>query len=389
MLYKNEFELARLISRKRLGILTPAEEKQLEEWLGTTEANRALYEQISEGNSFQSRLELEAGIDMDKARQQLDRKIKVSTARRWMWKATSAAAVILCGLMITFFWMNREGSEPRPVTVAADNIELIFSNGKKLALDKNSLAENKLPEGFEFVHEAESDGKLVYTKSETTAELQSRFITLKVPRKENYKIELPDGTVVLMNSCSSLRFPEQFKTDSREVYLSGEAAFAVKKDKNTPFLVHTDKRNIVVTGTQFNVSAYDDDLCWQTTLIEGAIEVTGGKETIVLKPYQQYSLNKGNGIGQLRDVPANEAVFAPWLSGILTFEAVPFEEIMQKLQRWYDITLAYEDDSAKKKRFTATVNKEEPLDVFLTLIEQTTDIKFIVKGTHITVAIKN
>lgn len=388
MQYKNEFELARLISRKRLGILTPAEEKQLEEWLRRTEANRALYEQIAEGSSFQNRKELEARIDLDKVCQQVEKKIKVSITRRWMWKTASVAAILLCGVLIPFFWMNREKSEPRPITVAADNLELIFSNGERVALDKMSFAGNQLPEGFEFVHEAESDGKLVYTKNETVTEPQSRFITLKVPRKEDYKIELPDGTVVYMNSCSSLRFPERFKADSREVYLSGEAAFDVKKDRNAPFRVHTDNRTIVVTGTKFNVSAYGDDPFWQTTLIEGAVEIHGGKEVTSMAPHQQYSLNKADGSSQLCNVSGDGLRFAPWMSGTLNFEAAPFEDIMRVLQRWYDISLTYQDETARQKRFTATVNKNEPIEVFLTLIEQTTDIKFGIEGTHIIVGTK-
>ena len=384
----NEFDIARLISRQRLDIQTPAEEKQLQEWLAASEENRKLFEQISTGNSFTKRKVLEEQTDINKEYKIMVQKMKRSRIRRWILGTASAAAILACGVMAAIFWIPDKSSQPQTVAMSSDNIELIFPNGKRFLLGDKQSAHDSLPEGFKLIQDESDKNKLAYTHHDTASKAPASFITLNVPKKEDYKIEIPDGTVVFLNACTSLRFPERFQADCREVYLSGEAAFSVKKDKTAPFHVHTDQGTITVTGTEFHVSAYTDDPFWQATLIEGAIEVTQGEKAVPLKPHQQYFWSKEEGTGHVRDIPDEEAILIPWGSGMLVFDAATFEEITRKLQRWYDITWNYENEAIKNKRFTATINKKESLEVFLRLIERTTDIRFILDGKQITITEK-
>ena len=385
MEYKKEFEIARLISRQRLGILTVAEQEYLDKWLAAAEENRMLYDRLAEGISFRERKELEDQTDTELVFRQVTSKARRSLVRRRMWRWGAAAAILVCGVMTAALWRTNELSEVASLAPLSEHVELILPDGKRVALNGETLATEQLPEGFEVVQETGEESKLAYLPAESDAEVAVSFITLNVPKKEEYKIELPDGTIVYLNSCSSLRFPERFKPSSREVYLSGEAAFSVKKDATSPFSVHAGERTIVVTGTRFHVSAYDDDPLWQTTLVDGAIAVTGDGDTVVLRPHQQYMFNQKNETGCLREVSAEKVVFVPWMSGTQTFEAAEFEEIVRRLQRWYDITVDYRDDCIRKKRFTATIDKKESLDMFLTRIEQTTNIEFILDGNHLTV----
>ena len=127
----NEFDIARLISRQRLDIQTPAEEKQLQEWLAASEENRKLFEQISTGNSFTKRKVLEEQTDINKEYKIMVQKMKRSRIRRWILGTASAAAILACGVMAAIFWIPDKSSQPQTVAMSSDNIELIFPNGKR------------------------------------------------------------------------------------------------------------------------------------------------------------------------------------------------------------------------------------------------------------------
>src|ERR1019366_6846207 len=109
----------------------------------------------------------------------------------------------------------------------------------------------------------------------------------KSPSRVKSKIVLSDGSVVTLNSETTLRYPAEFNGQTREVYLDGEAFFDVAKDHKHPFIVHAGKMNVRVLGTAFNIKSYANDATSETTLIRGAIEVTMSdrpSDRIILKP---------------------------------------------------------------------------------------------------------
>ncbi len=110
-----------------------------------------------------------------------------------------------------------------------------------------------------------------------------------------FTLKLSDGSVVNINSESTLHFPVEFSSENREVYLEGEAFFDVVRDDKSPFMVHTGDKTITVLGTKFNVSAYRDDQEWMATLVQGKISVTARDFQQVLLPSQQLCINKETG----------------------------------------------------------------------------------------------
>lgn len=93
---------------------------------------------------------------------------------------------------------------------------------------------------------------------------------------------LADGTKVWLNSRSSLKFPTNFQGKSRNVILDGEGFFTVAKNKEVPFIVKTKKYDVKVLGTEFNILAYSTDSIWETSLLEGSVEIqTNGKGNYV------------------------------------------------------------------------------------------------------------
>ena len=156
-------------------------------------------------------------------------------------------------------------------------------------------------------------GKVSYHVNETGMEDSLVFNTLIVPKGGEYSLELPDGTVVWVNSESALRFPEKFTSNRREVFLEGEAYFEVKKDANRPFYVHTEAGKVRVLGTAFNVCAYSNDRFWQTTLVEGSVMINQEEKEVLLKPNEQYQIDVRTGKAGLREVLPE--LYTSWRDG--------------------------------------------------------------------------
>ena len=137
-------------------------------------------------------------------------------------------------------------------------------------------------------------------------------------------------------------------------------------------------------GTSFNISAYKEDSIWQTTLVSGRVQVTTGNRKILMTPAEQYSVNTRTGEGILRDVDTE--LYISWVDGKFYFNAYTFEDIVRKLERWYDFKMDYRDENIKQMRFSGTINKHRPLNEILQFLEKTTDIHFEISGKNIIVS---
>jgi ferric-dicitrate binding protein FerR (iron transport regulator) len=205
------------------------------------------------------------------------------------------------------------------------------------------------------------------------------------PSRTKSKIYLSDGSVVTLNSETTLKYPPSFKGATREVYLTGEAFFDVAKDHQHPFIVHAGNMSIKVLGTAFNVKSYKNDIASETTLIRGAIEVTLAdrpSDRIILKPNEKLILksstfkkhiSRRNLIAQTPDsaktsyaltnltyLKPNDTtvVETSWVNNRLTFKDEDFTEIANKMERWYGIKIKFKKSDIKDYRFTGVFEKE-------------------------------
>lgn len=198
------------------------------------------------------------------------------------------------------------------------------------------------------------------------------------------RIVLPDGSVVILNSGSKLRYPAQFEQNSRNVYLEGEGFFEVEKKTSQPFFVKTKGITVKVLGTKFNVKCYNDEKTIETTLVSGKVEIFANKENkqaeakkIVLEPNQQalfYKESEELGINaqqqnvgerdELKDFPVEikskvDIVEATsWKDNRLVFRDEKFLELATRLERWYDVKIDIKDDELKTILFSGTFQKE-------------------------------
>ncbi len=323
-----------------------------------------------------------------RAWEKVDARTRHRSIRRFApWFKYAAVLVALVGFSI--LWLNRADRKiDSPKTARVDFIpsgvrkaELILSNGEKIVLDTNVCREEITVAGMDFLND-DRKGKLCYrgvAQEQDTCPVA--FHTLYVPKGGEYSLQLPDGSQVWLNSETTLRFPVRFADNRREIFLCGEAYFKIAKNDSLPFRVNVSEGSITVLGTSFNVSAYEEDGIWQTTLVEGKVSLEDGERQILLEPDGQYSLDRNTGKRTLCQVDTEW--YTSWRNGKFYFSAYAFEEIVKKLERWYDFTMTYEDEEIKGMHFSGTIDKHRPLNDVLSFLEKTADIHFEICDRHI------
>ncbi|HRO48000.1 FecR family protein [Agriterribacter sp.] len=202
------------------------------------------------------------------------------------------------------------------------------------------------------------------------------------------KIILPDGSTVLLNAGSKLTYNKHFDAAIREVELTGEAYFDVKKDVQRPFIIHAQEMNIKVLGTAFNVKSYPGDKSSETSLIHGSIEVTMNSrpyEKIILHPSEKLvvmndaytgkeAVGKKNRvpssvvISKINYAPADSAVIeTSWIDNRLIFRNKIFTELAAELERKYGMTFRFDDENTKQLMFDVNFKNETIQEVLQAL----------------------
>ena len=193
---------------------------------------------------------------------------------------------------------------------------------------------------------------------------------LQTPGKDKSKIFLEDGTQISLNSNTQLKYPASFKGKNREVYLTGEAFFDVKKDPEHPFIIHTRHMSIKVLGTAFDVKVYENDSFIETTLVRGLIQITMNNkpaEKIILKPKEKFTLADKNNINYTitpityynsLDSTNNNLMETSWLNDKLVFKNQTFASIARNAERKYGVEIRFRDEQKKNYTFTGKFEKE-------------------------------
>lgn len=214
-----------------------------------------------------------------------------------------------------------------------------------------------------------------------------RTNTVRVPNGKTYKLTLSDGSSVRLNSGSTLVYPITFKDSIRQVELIGEGYFDIAPDKAHPFIVKTDKINVRVLGTIFNLRAYPDDDNVETALLQGKIEVElpNVNKKWVLNPLQKLSVEgKSNPLIKLSAIRKLDRedkmdTETAWLQNILAFENESFGELAKKLERRYDVQIIFKDPRLKAQLISGVFEKET-LEQSLDILTLTTPFTYEVKG---------
>ena len=372
--------IAYLIAGFLRGTLTDAEHNELDAWVVASEENTRLFEHltdeatIAEGLRWKEHLNEEATLQSIKARIRSPRKSRF----RLLLPLSIAACVLLAALSIFFF--TRTAPETPPVAQnnggvqpGKDQAVLTLAGGRTIILD--SAGSGMLANEGGVAIAKEPTGGIRYAGAGGT----DLYQTLSIPRGGQYRLTLGDGTRVWLNAETSLRFPASFAAENRTVELQGEAYFEVAKDAGRPFRVAVRTRfgtpeTVEVLGTHFNINGYVDDSSIRTTLLEGSVRVRHGPSSVVLKPGQAA---RGSSSGGLQ-VEEGDLSATAWKDGLFRFRSATIQTIAAQLSRWYDIEV--EIRGAIPDHFNATIDRKEPLQDLLQVLEETHRVRFTLEG---------
>lgn len=177
--------------------------------------------------------------------------------------------------------------------------------------------------------------------------VQSSFISktmreITVPEGERMDILLSDGTKMYVNSGSEVVYPDVFDKDKREISVEGEVYLDVAKNPGCPFIVKTEKFDIRVLGTSFNIYAYKDNAA-SVVLVHGSVLVTTkNKQQVELKPNQLADIGEEG--ASVRQVDVSE--YVSWKDNMLLVERKPVVEIFRKLELYYGCRIKYDPEIA-------------------------------------------
>ena len=180
---------------------------------------------------------------------------------------------------------------------------------------------------------------------------------------ETRNVILPDGSSVLLNRHSSLSYPKRFKSDNREVQLTGEAYFEVAKNKDKRFIVCCNDLEIEALGTTFDVKGYGDDLSVTTLLAEGSVRVSNKTNATLLKPGEKVEYHKNkqtftkSPISDMREIDF-------WRNNMLIFNSSSLAEIATTLERMYGVKVVFDSEKLKNVPFSGTIRNSSLHNVF-------------------------
>ncbi|WP_281817098.1 FecR family protein [Parabacteroides goldsteinii] len=351
---------------------TDEERRIFTEWLDASDTNRAEYEKLKRLYQVTTHRSKNKTFNTEFAWQQVHKQTisKKKTFRLPVWTRYAAMVAIIVFTGMIYF------SKQPTSTIREVNMEefsqptLLLENGEKIALTEESFSMQKK----DVVIKNDARNKLVYEPQKETQNKNVQNNHLVIPKGKTYKLLLSDGTKIWLNSETEITYPTRFVGNKRVVNLIGEAFFEVAKNKEKPFIVNANGMEVKVLGTSFNISCYTTDKTFNTTLINGSVSVkTNNKEAQTIVPSEQLTYYKESEQTTIHTV--NTELFTSWINGEYIFKDTTLEEIVKKLQRWYDFSVNYEDESLKHNRYSLTADRNTNLDHLLEVISYTSNVK--------------
>ncbi|WP_057938545.1 FecR family protein [Algoriphagus resistens] len=215
-----------------------------------------------------------------------------------------------------------------------------------------------------------------------TLGVQDVFVTNTNPKGQKTKVLLEDGSVVYLNSQSSITYPENFKSD-RTIKLDGEAYFEVAKDPGHPFEVEANGIITTALGTSFNISTFNEDQQVAVTLLTGKVKLNQhGKDAYLeLNPGEESLLSPDSPQMEKYQVSAAERIL--WIEGILKFDEASLDEMVEILERWYGVAITV-NGHPKALKASGVFDNQESLRNVLNVMSRTLKFEFVMDDQVIT-----
>lgn len=294
------------------------------------------------------------------------RRTKVVLMRRLLAAAIALLLLIPATYLgyVKFRAAGEQSNELVGQIMQNENIELLLGNHRIVLQDS---ADVKIKNGY-----------IIYGTADAKTNLSSLGNTvckLVVPPGKHSFLTLADLSKVWINSGSVVEFPSTFTNHStRDIRVNGEIFINVTKNVRQPFIVHTNKMDVTVHGTSFNVSSYDQEQEASVVLVRGKVQVGTRKHgSIIMRPNDMVALKDGKLSRQKVDV----VYYVSWKDGYFAFNDTPISEVLKKVGKYYNIqfTDAHADMSSRK--ITGKLYLSGNLDDVLSSISLITSTTYI------------
>lgn len=360
---------------------TPQQVAELIQWLPQDAANKEILRQLQAefNKAMQTSAQAPEAIS-NRLRDRLMQTIQPPVVRTYkrLYFRIAAAAIVILTLGATWFFLQKKTpvkdvarqttDVPVEQTTRAKRTGayITLANGKVIELGKT--VDGAAKENINVVDL--TDSRIAYdTAINNNADVT--YHTLTVPRGiKMVQVTLADGSLVWLNTASSLKYPTAFTGNERVVELTGEAYFDVKHAAGKPFAVRTKDITINVLGTGFNVSAYDDDEQSNVVLVKGrvALNATGNSGTLTkqLTPGHMASFRSGAGSIVIAAVKTDE--YVSWKEGYLLFRQAPLEKIVKRISRYYDVRINTGELAHSDETFSGRLDLQKNIDDVMNLV---------------------
>lgn len=369
-------DIARFILLCLYGEINPQEQQELEKWLNLSEKNRKFYKKIKSDSYWATHGKEYASYNATEDWKKVAKRLKscIPFYRHWITYAAILVLALGIGILATFYEQQKDKQQNPMVTEMIlpgfHQARLLLDNGQEIDLKANDSVQHQQIQRKDFTN----DGKTLSYHKECKEQIE-KWHTLRTPRGGEYKVVLSDGTQIWLNAETELTYPTHFIGKERKVLLKGEAYFEVAPDSLRPFYVETSEMAISVLGTSFDVTAYPESIT-RTTLVEGCVAVSSGEQYLKITPGQQAIKHQGN----IKIKRVNPNAYIAWKDKRFVYEDRLLEEVLNDLERWYNIDIEVIDKEILHLHLTANLPKYENMDQVLEIIKYAICIHFEIVG---------
>ena len=320
---------------------------------------------------------------IDTTRNSLKNKRKKGV-RLYKYLSVAACSAIVIGLSLTFLFKKDHSSPENNHEIDYTQFQLdhqpqnqgeirIVTGDRQVQIDGEDAEIKYDTTGSLTVNNEAVDQEITQTSA-----IELSYNQLHVPYGKRASLTLADGTSLWVNAGTTVIYPVVFPDHKREIYVDGEVYAEVKRDEGRPFLVKTDKLEVYVLGTSFNVSAYKEDSQRRVVLVNGSIDISLEGKNTRLVPNQLYTFN-----GEVSSVENVEAdIYISWRDGIYIFRDEPIENILQQLARYYNVSMIFPQQQPSGILCSGKLELKDDLSHLLNNLSQIASFNFGVKGNE-------
>lgn len=314
-----------------------------------------------------------------------------STKPKLVYYTYALAAGIAASLLLVFYFLMFNDQESKKMMARGTDVKMSsvdaammessirFADGKTLQIEDMS-SDTLQYHGLSLVKTNENE--LSILKNSRSANRDEIPCDFRAKIGNTLTLILPDQSVVVLNSGSSINLSSAYGQRDRNLVLKGEGFFDVTHNPDLPFIVQVKDAKINVLGTVFNISGYAEDKAVETTLISGSVKVIRNSDEIVIKPLQQAVIVPNSKITVKNNVEVDDVL--AWKNGFFRFHDESITHVLSELSKWYPIT-KIDIKEGSQDRFTGSIKRTKKLTDVLSAISEVSNLKFEIEEGRVTV----